>query len=418
MPDAYLDHAATTPMRPEAFDAMAPLLGTVFGNPSGAHRWARAARRHLDDARELVAAALGAEPAEVVFTSGGTEADNLAVAGVLAATGGRALCSAVEHHAVLEPVLASGGATVAVDGHGRVDLDGLAHALRVEPKVTLVSAMTVNNELGTVQSIDAIAATVREASPGAVVHTDAVAAAPWLDLVTATGAADLVSISGHKLGGPKGIGALVIRGGTPLAPLLRGGGQERERRSGTPDVAGAVGLAAALTATAAERARAVERVEALRRRLVDGLLAAVPDVVVTSPADPTLRTAGVAHLCFEGVDREALLFLLDQNGVGASWGSSCSSGASEPSHVLAALGMPPGLAAGALRLSLGWCSTTADVDRALDVVPVAVARLRTAGAAASGGSGVSDGHDMLGGPGVSDTAVASSSASATVDQVV
>lgn len=378
MSGAYLDHAAATPMRPEAVAAMAPLLGDVFGNPSGSHRWAREARRRLDDARDQVAEILGARPGEIVFTSGGTEADNLAVTGVLGASGGRAVCSAVEHHAVLEPVLASGGATVAVDAAGRVDLDALSATLLSHgPPVSLVSVMLANNEVGTVQSIDDVAATVSEATSGAVVHTDAVAAAPWVDLARHGAAADLVSVSGHKVGGPKGIGVLVVRDGTALAPLLRGGGQERERRSGTPDVAGAVGLAAALAATAADREATGDRVEALRRRLVGGLLAAVPDAVSVSPPSPLDRTPGTVHLCFPGVDREALLFLLDQAGIGASWGSSCSSGATEPSHVLAAMGVAGELAGGALRLSLGWCSTAADVEAALAVVPAAVARLRS-----------------------------------------
>ena len=381
MPDAYLDHAATTPMRPEAVDAMAPLLGQVFGNPSGSHRWAREARRHLDDARDRVAEIVGAKPAEIVFTSGGTEADNLAITGVLAATGGLAACSAVEHHAVLEPVHASGGVTVAVDSLGRLDLDVLAALLGAGRPVAVVSAMVANNELGTVQSIDAIAELIERLSPGTVLHTDAVAAAPWLDLSRHTAAANMVSLSGHKLGGPKGIGVLVVRTGTPLVPLFRGGGQEQERRSGTPDVAGAVGFAAALTANAAARRATGAQVEALRQRLARGLLAAVPDAVMLSPANAADRTPGTLHLCIPGVDREALLFLLDQAGVGASWGSSCSSGATERSHVMAAIGVPDALAAGALRLSLGWCSTDADVDAALVAVPDAVAQLRASQAA-------------------------------------
>lgn len=379
MSGAYLDHAATTPMRPEARAAMEPLLGDVFGNPSGSHQWARRARRHLDDARDAVAEALGAHPSEVVFTSGGTEADNLAIFGVLGAVGGRALCSAVEHHAVLEPVLASGGATVAVDSSGRIDLDALDVALRAAgPPVSVVSTMAANNEVGTVQDLGEVAAAVRHPSPATVLHTDAVAAAPWLDLVHCAAPAGLVSVSGHKVGGPKGIGALVVRRGTPIAPLLRGGGQEQERRSGTPDVAGAVGFAAALAATVRQRAETSIRVEGLRARLLAGLVAAVPDVVVTSPLDAVDRTPGTIHLCVPGVEREALLFLLDEAGVGASWGSSCASGATEASHVLAALGVAPDLAAGALRLSLGWCSTDADVDAALVAVPAAVARLRAA----------------------------------------
>lgn len=388
MPDAYLDHAATTPMRTEVVAAMAPLLGNVFGNPSGSHRWAREARRHLDDARDAVAAAVGADPAEIVFTSGGTEADNLAISGVIGATGGLAACSAVEHHAVLEPVRASGGVILGVDPLGRLDLGALASLLEAGSPVSVVSAMTVNNELGTVQSIDAIAAVIERVSPSTVLHTDAVAAAPWLDLVSHTAGARLVSISGHKVGGPKGIGALVVRKGTPLDPLIRGGGQEQERRSGTPDVAGAVGFAAALAATVAERVATGSRVEALRQRLTNGLLSAIPDAVLISPIDVADRTPGTLHLCFPGVDREALLFLLDQAGIGASWGSSCSSGATERSHVLAAIGVPDEVAAGALRLSLGWCSTGADVDAALGAVPAAVAQLRGAVAPTSAASSV------------------------------
>lgn len=388
MPDAYLDHAATTPMRTEVVAAMAPLLGNVFGNPSGSHRWARDARRHLDDARDAVAAAVGAHPAEIVFTSGGTEADNLAISGVIGATGGLAACSAVEHHAVLEPVRASGGVIVGVDHLGRLDLGALASLLGAGLPVSVVSAMTVNNELGTVQSIDAIAAVIERVSPSTVLHTDAVAAAPWLDLASHTASARLVSISGHKVGGPKGVGALVVRKGTPLVPLIRGGGQEQERRSGTPDVAGAVGFAAALAATVAERAVTGSRVEALRQRLTNGLLSAIPDAVLISPIDVADRIPGTLHLCFRGVDREALLFLLDQAGIGASWGSSCSSGATERSHVLAAIGVPDEVAAGALRLSLGWCSTGADVDAALAAVPAAVAQLRGSVAQTSAASSV------------------------------
>ncbi|MCU1498350.1 MAG: putative cysteine desulfurase [Acidimicrobiales bacterium] len=381
MSGAYLDHAATTPLRPEAVAAMDRVRGEVFGNPSGSHRWARDARRLLDDARDVVAEAVGAHPTEVVFTSGGTEADNLAITGVLAARGGRALCSAVEHHAVLEPVRAGGGRTVAVDRLGRVDLEALAVALdeaSTSEPVSVVSVMLANNELGTVQSLAPLRAILDERCPSAVFHTDAVAAAPWLDLTVHAAAADLVSLSAHKLGGPQGIGALVVRRGTPLAPLLRGGGQEHERRSGTPNVAGAVGFAAALAATVAERSATVARVERLRSRLVDGL-AAVPDAVVTSPVHAADRTPATIQLCFPGVEREALLFLLDQAGVGASWGASCSSGATEVSHVLAALGVAAELATGALRLSLGWSSTDADVDAALVAVPAAVAQLRGPG---------------------------------------
>ncbi|MEO6988762.1 MAG: cysteine desulfurase family protein [Aquihabitans sp.] len=376
MTDAYLDHAASTPVRPEAVAAMTPLLGSSFGNPSGSHHWAREARRLLDDARDQVADALGVSPSEVVFTSGGTEADNTAVMGVVAARGGRALCSAVEHSAVLEPVKATGGVFAPVDGAGRLDLDALAGLLTANPDITLVSAMTANNETGAVQDLSQVADVVRSQAPKALLHTDAVAAAPWIDLAPVSDAVDLLTVSAHKLGGPKGIGALVVRTGTKITPLVRGGGQEQERRSGTPNVMGAVGFAAALSACVANRDQTVARTEALRHRLIDGLVAAAPDAVVVSPPSATDRTAGTVLVCFPGIEREALLFLLDQAGLGASWGSSCASGASEPSHVLAAMGVPSHVSRGALRLSLGWSSTDADVDAALAAVPAAVNQLR------------------------------------------
>ena len=392
---AYLDHAASSPVRPEVVAAMVEVLEAVPGNPSGSHRWAREARRRLDDARDAVAAAVGAEPGEVVFTSGGTEADNLAVRGVLAATGGRVACSAVEHHAVLDTVRATGGTVLAVDATGRLD-----PALRVTtrrdtasldathldtadptdpdaPAPSLVSVLLANNETGVVNDLDAVAAAVAHRWPGAVLHTDAVAAAAWFDLAERTAAAHLVSLSAHKLGGPKGIGALVVRRGTPLAAVTTGGGQERERRSGTPNVAGAVGFAAALAAAAAERREVVARLTDLRARLLVGLRAAVPDLVVTAgEVDDAHRSPATLHVCVPGVDRQALLFLLDEAGVAASWGSSCASGAPEPSHVLAAMGVAPSVAAGSLRLSLGWTTTAAEVDHAVTVIPDAVARLR------------------------------------------
>lgn len=374
MTDAYLDHAASTPVRPEAVAAMTPLLGSSFGNPSGSHHWAREARRLLDDARDQVADALGVSPREVVFTSGGTEADNTAVLGGI--HGGRALCSAVEHSAVLEPVQAIGGVVAPVDGAGRIDLDVLADLLAANPDVTLVSAMTANNETGAVQDLGRVAEVVRSHAPDLLLHTDAVAAAPWMDLAPVSAVVDLLTVSAHKVGGPKGIGALVLRSPAKLTPLVRGGGQEQERRSGTPNVIGAVGFAAALSACVAQRDETVARTEALRRRLVGGLTSAVPDAVMVSPSSTTDRTAGTVLVCFPGVEREALLFLLDQAGIGASWGSSCASGASEPSHVLAAMGIADHISRGALRLSLGWSSTEVDVDAALAAVPVAVARLR------------------------------------------
>lgn len=376
-----LDHAATTPVRPEVVRAMEPFLGQRWGNPSGAHALARDAVRAVDEAREKVAAVLGCSPGEVVFTSGGTESDVHAISGGLPPRPGRPVCSAVEHHAVLDVVLALGGATVGVDPAGRVDTDSLAEVLRDgvdgEP-VSVVSVMTANNEVGTVNDLDAVAEVVRREAPGVPFHTDAVQAAPWLDLAEAAAAADLVSVSAHKLGGPKGVGALVVRDGTPLAPLLHGGGQERGRRSGTTNVAGVVGMAVALELTASGRSAETERVRRLRDRLADGLTAidGVHETVVVD-GDRGHVLVNFCHLLVDEVDSESLLFLLDDAGVRASAASSCSSGAAAPSHVLDALGASGGTALrGALRCSLGHTTTDAEVDRALEVIPQVVERIR------------------------------------------
>ncbi|HET8618846.1 MAG TPA: cysteine desulfurase family protein [Acidimicrobiales bacterium] len=379
MPDrlTYLDHAATTRLRPEAVAAMSPWLGDRFGNPSGAHRVARAARQAVDEARDVVAAAAGCRPGDVVFTGGGTEADNLAVLGSHAARPGPVLCSAVEHEAVLTPVAAVGGRTVAVDRAGAVDLDALAAALTRD--TVLVSVMAANNEVGTVQPLAEVAEVVRRRAPGAAVHADAVQAAAWVDLPPLVAGAGLVSLSSHKVGGPQGVGALVVRPGTPLRARAVGGGQERELRSGTHNVAGIVGFAAALGVVLATRDEAAARVRALADRLADGLVAAVPGATETV-ADRASRLPGLVHLCVPDVESEALLFLLDEAGVCASAASACASGAHQASHVLAAMGVPPARSAGALRLSLGWSSTAADVDHALRAVPAAVARLREAAA--------------------------------------
>ena len=372
----YLDHAATTPVRPSAVEVMVPLLSDGFGNPSGAHRMARAANRVLDDAREALAAALGAEPGQIVFTGGGTEADNLAVRGVLEAAGGIAVCSAIEHHAVLDPVRHLGGRVVAVTADGVVDLDALADAL--DPSVSLVSVMVANNETGVVQPIDGVVETVRRLAPDALVHTDAVQALCWLDVAAMVADVDLVSVSAHKFGGPKGVGALVVRDRAGLAPQMLGGGQERGRRGGTQNVAGIAAMAVAATETVAERDAAVPRVAALRDRLADGLRSRIDGVVESGVAgdDRRHKTANLCHLCVDGIESEALLLLLEKHDIMASAASSCASGAMEPSHVLAAMGVERSLAAGSLRLSLGYGTTDADVDAALDAIPPAVARLR------------------------------------------
>lgn len=384
----YLDHAASTPMRPEAVEAMVPFLAQHHGNPSGSHAAARHARRAVDDARDAVAALVGCRPGEVVFTSGGTESDATAVAGVVAARPGPVLVGAIEHHAVLDAVTAStrlGGAptVIPVDRRGRLDLaalDACIQAGSVPP--TLVSVAAANNEVGSVQPLDEVADVLDHRAPDSVLHTDAVQAASWLDLPATVVRADLISLSAHKMGGPKGVGALVVRAGTPFEPLLRGGGQERGRRSGTPNVAGIVGFGVAAGLVAADREGTAERVTSQRDRLAAGLRGAlaplVPDARETIVGADDQRDhvlPGHLHLLLPGVAADEVLFLLDRDGVAASAAASCASGATEPSYVLRALGVPAAAAQGALRLTLGWSTTDADVDRALAAVPAAVAQV-------------------------------------------
>jgi cysteine desulfurase len=380
---AYLDNAATTPMRPEAIAAMEPYLRGTFANPSGAHRAARDARRAIDDARDVLAETLGAQPGEIVFTGGGSEADNTAVFGVgrrapVADGPGRLLASAFEHHAVLEPIEHLGGQLIAVDERGLVDLEHLDSLLG--PDVALVSVMTVNNEVGTVQPLPEVVDRVRAQAPRAVIHTDAVQALCWVDVASLAAGADLVAISGHKFGGPKGCGVLVVREGTSIEPLIMGGGQERDRRGGTHNVAGIVALAEAARLTVAERDATVARVSALRDRLLQGLHQRIPGLVETGvvDGDRSHKIAGNAHVCIPGIETEALLVLLERHDLFASAASSCASGAMEPSHVLAAMGVDRPLAFGSLRLTLGHESSEAEVDCALDVIPAAVDQLRAA----------------------------------------
>ena len=368
-PFVYLDHAATTPMRPEAVEAMLPFLTERFGNPSGSHRFARDARRAIDEARDRVAEIVGCRPGEVVFTSGGTESDNAAITG---AVDGLRVCPAAEHHAVLHTVERHGGTVVAVDERGRVDLDALAAALGAE--VAVVSVMAVNNEVGTINDLAEVAPVVRDRAPRALLHSDAVQAACWLDLRALWPHVDLLTLSAHKFGGPKGVGVLAVREGSLVEALIVGGGQERERRSGTHNVAGIVAMAEALACTDSGREAENVRVAALRDRLVGGLTRDLPGVRETVP--PAAKVAGSAHLMFEDIESEALLFLLDQAGLCASAASACASGAMDPSHVLAAMGVERSWARGALRMSLGRTTTAADVDRALDVLTDAVTTLR------------------------------------------
>lgn len=391
----YLDHAASTPMRPEAIEAMGPYLDVLYANPSGSHRFARRARQAIDEARDRVAAVIGCRPNEVVFTGCGTESDNMAVAGGIRAarTAGRAgvtVCPAVEHHAVLEVVEHDAhGHVVDVDSSGHVDVDALAVTLdRLAATGTpadVVSVMTVNNEVGTITDLAAVARVVRRHAPDAWFHTDAVQAASWVDWAEVTPHADLLALSAHKFGGPKGVGVLIERGRAAndrVDPIIVGGGQERERRSGTHNVAGIVAAAVALSITADERVAEIARISALRDELVDQLVGAIDGAVETVPRH--LKNAGSAHVCIPGIESEALLFLLDEADVCASAASACASGAMEPSHVLAAMGVDRSLALGALRLSLGHTTTAADVDRAVEVITGAVARLRRPAAARHG----------------------------------
>jgi cysteine desulfurase len=384
---AYLDHAATTPMRPEAIEAMLPYLRGEFGNPSGGHSESRKARMAVDEAREQMAELLGVDLGELVFTSGGTEADNLAVTGAWEAGAARSagpvtpqalVCTAMEHHAVLNTCTALARRTgaelrlVPPDKDGIIDLEALAVACTDD--VGLVSVMAVNNEIGTVQPLEAVAAVVRPGSPYAVMHTDAVQAVPWLAMDQVTAAADLTTVSAHKFGGPKGVGALVVRGGIHLDPIIHGGGQERERRSGTLNVAGIVAMAAALATTVSERDRAGGRVRVLRDRLGDGLVRSVDGVSETGLRHE--KVPGHLHLRFAGVESEALVVLLDEAGVAVSAGAACSSGAVEASHVLLSMGMGRHEAASGIRFSLGSTTTYEEIDHALAVVPGAVAQLR------------------------------------------
>lgn len=355
-----------------------------FGNASGVHAVARRARTALEEAREVVAAGLGCEPGEVVFTAGGTESDNLGVKGAArsarsAGHGDGVVTTTIEHKAVLASCdrLAAEGfrvTRVGADSGGVVDLAALADAL--DENTAVVSVMLVNNEVGTIQPLDAVADLVAERSPRAVLHTDAVQAVPWLDVEAAAARAHLVSVSAHKFGGPKGVGALVVRDGIRLQPQLEGGGHENGVRSGTYNVAGAVGMAAALEETVAHRPADVERVGTMRDRLGAGLLEAVPRS--WSNGDPLRRIAGNCHIGFPGLEVEVMLLAFDQAGLCAAAGSACQSGSIDPSYVLLEMGMDRRDALASVRFSLGWSTTDAEIDAALSVIPDCVERLRPA----------------------------------------
>jgi cysteine desulfurase len=389
---AYLDHAATTPMLPEALAAMAEELGQV-GNASSLHTSGRRSRRVVEESREAVAAAIGAGPSEVIFTSGGTEADNLAVKGLYWARQSarprrRVIASTIEHHAVLDPLewlARAAGADVhwvGVDELGRVRLDELEAALEADPDdVALVSVMWANNEVGTVQPIPEV---VRLAHRhGVPVHSDAVQALAQLPLDFAASGVDCLSVSAHKIGGPVGAGALIARRGMDLVPVLHGGGQERGARSGTLDRPSVRAFAVAVEAAVEGRAATVERITALRDDAIEAVLAAVPDAVLRGDPSPAGRLPGNAHFTFPGCEGDSLLYLLDARGVECSTGSACQAGVPQPSHVLLGMGVAPALARGALRFSFGHTSVPGDVDALAAAIGPAVARARRAGLAAT-----------------------------------
>jgi len=377
----YLDHAATTPVRPEVLEAMLPYLGgTTFGNPSSAHRFGRAARAGLEQARREVAAAVGAEPQQVIFTSGGTEADNLAVIGAALAARhqGRPMLvavSAVEHKAVIaaaHEVSHQGGEEVIlpVTGDGQLELDALDAVLKRSPAV--VSVMWVNNETGVRQPIESVAERCRSA--GVLLHCDAVQAFGKIPVSLSELPCTLLTISGHKIGAPKGIGALVVRDRKAIEALIHGGGQQFGIRPGTENVAGAIGFGRAATLAVEEQAATAHRLASLRDDLLAQLQQTVCDIVqhgATAPRAPHILNLGVP-----GTDSEALLMHLDLGGVAASGGSACSTGAMEPSHVLTAMGVPRPLALGSIRLSLGHDTIQADIDRVVEVFPSAVDKVR------------------------------------------
>lgn len=368
----YLDHAATTPLRPGVWEAMAPFATDRFGNPSGSHEVSRKAKNALEVARERAAALIGAQPLEVVFTGGGTESDNLALKGAALAREGRrgVVTVATEHPAVLESgrFLARLGCPltlVGVDRYGRVDPDEVAGA--VADTTAVVSVMTANNETGTIQPVRKVVDAVRTRFPDVLIHTDAVQAFVSEEVSVDDLGVDLLTLAAHKLGGPKGVGLLYVRRGTRLEPLLHGGGQELGRRSGTHNVAGAVGMAEAMELTGADRARfraeVVEARQRFERRLVGRSIRTVPEEV---------SLVQHAHLRFPGRRNETLLVRLDRLGLAASTASACHSGAATVSHVLTAMGIPPSLARESLRFSFGWTTRPADGDRAAELIQAAL----------------------------------------------
>lgn len=396
----YLDHAATTPMHPAAVEAMTAVLGTV-GNASSLHTSGRTARRRIEESRELIAEKLGARPSEVIFTAGGTESDNLAVKGIYWARRDaeprhrRIVSSEVEHHAVLDSVnwlVEHEGAEVTwlpTDADGSVSPAALRDVLQSHDDVALVSVMWANNEVGTVMPTAELAAVAAEF--GVPMHSDAVQAVGQLPVDFAGSGLSAMSVAAHKFGGPPAVGALLLRRDVTAVPLLHGGGQERDIRSGTADVAGAVGMAAAARISVDGLEVNSARLRVLRDRLVDGVLGGIEDVTLNGARDPSpasgrypQRLPGNAHFTFRGCEGDALLMLLDANGIECSTGSACTAGVAQPSHVLLAMGADSASARGSLRLSLGHTSVDEDVDAVLRVLPGAVDRARRAALAAAG----------------------------------
>ncbi len=385
MPRIYLDHAATT--RPDArvIEAMLPMFTTFWGNPSSIYLEGQEARRAIDSARKVCADLLGAVPKEIVFTGGGTESDNAAIRGAAFAQrdrgrGDHIITTTVEHHAVLHAVeqLEREGfrATyLPVDSEGFVSLSALEAA--VGPETTVVSVMTANNEVGTIQPIADISRIAKAKNPQVVVHTDAVQAAGAIDIRPASLGVDLLSIAAHKIYGPKGVGLLYIKNRTPWQPMLLGGSQEKERRAGTENVAGIVGLATAMQIAWDESESRNAHSRKLRDRLLYELPERIPNTVVTGPTDPDRRLSNNFSCCFQNVEGESVLLALDMADIAASSGSACTTGALEPSHVLTAMGIDPDLAHASLRLTVGASNTGPDIDRVLAKLPEIVARLRS-----------------------------------------
>jgi cysteine desulfurase len=387
----YLDHAATTPILPEAAAAMTAQLGSV-GNPNSLHASGRAARRVVEESRETVARVLGCRPGEVVFTSGGTESDNLAIKGLFWARAAedprrrRIVSTAVEHHAVLDPLqwLADeAGADVVlapVDRLGRIDLDAFRAAIEADPgAVALVSVMWANNEVGTVQPIADVVAIAHE--HGIPVHTDAVQAVGQVPVDFAASGVDAMTLTGHKIGGPYGVGALLLRREVQLTPLQHGGGQERDVRSGTIDAPAIAGFAAACELAVKHQGELATRLTGLRERLVRGVTRVVPDAAFNGDpvADAEHRLPGNAHLTFPGCEGDSLLMLLDARGIECSTGSACNAGVPQPSHVLLAMGRDDEEARASLRFTLGHTSTESDVDALVEAIGPVVERARAAG---------------------------------------